>query len=170
MTLTIAFLTPALLILLLCWLCRDLDAPEDQPLEVRHSRFTQGSFLCSVLTFAAVALLVPLTTGDMEYSPYLALLALLAALIAPFGFLNRIRYGEGGLTIRTFFGRVHELAWRDVTALTTWTEDGALFIRADRKTFWLASASLGCEEFLQYAAQQCGQYGVRPQVPKGPRK
>lgn len=95
---------------------------------------------------------------------------LLTALIAPFGFLNRIRYGEGELTVRTFFGRVHELTWRDVTALTTWKEDGALFIRTGRKTFWLASASLGCEEFLQYAAQQCGQYGVRPQAPKGPRK
>lgn len=170
MTLTIAFLTPALLILLLCWLNRDLDAPEDQPFEVRHSRLTQGSFLCGVLTFAAVAVLLPLTTGDTEYSPYLALLALLTALIAPFGFLNRIRYGENGLTVRTFFGRVHELTWRDVTALTTWTEDGALFIRTDRKTFWLANGSLGCEEFLQYAAQQCSLCGVHPQVPKGPRR
>lgn len=170
MNLTLALLAPALLILLLCWLRRDLDAPEGQPLEVRHSRFTQGSFLCGVLTFAAVAVLVPLTTGDAEYSPYLALLALMTSLIAPFGFLNRIRYGEGGLTVRTFFGRVHALEWRDVTALTTWTEDGALFIRTGRKTFWLANTALGCEEFLQFAAQQCSQYSVRPQMPKGPRK
>lgn len=170
MAITYALLAPALLLVLLCWLNRHFDAPEEQPLQVRQSAAIQHMFLWSNITFAVIALGLPLTTGETEYSPYLALLALLTALCAPVGFLSGIRYGEGGLTVRTYFGRIHFLHWEDITALTSWTEDGALFIRTARKTFWLSNNALGCPDFLTYAAEACRVYGITPSVPKSPQR
>ena len=69
MTITLAMLLPALLILLLCWLNRNLDAPEDQPHVLRHDSALRGMFLFSVLAFAVIAIGVPLTMGDAQYSP-----------------------------------------------------------------------------------------------------
>lgn len=169
MELTLALLAPALLILLLCWLNRRLDAPEDQPLELRHSGFMQGIFLFGVLGFAFVAIGLPLTTGQTEYSPYLAVMALLTSLIAPFGFISGIRYGVGGLTIRTCLGRVYALRWEDVTAVqpgshdnpeTRRRQDG--FIIAKGRRFTVNYAMPGAEDFIRRARQECIRRGINP--------
>lgn len=155
MILTLALLIPALLLLCWCWLRRDFSAPEDQPLTVCQAAFYRWLCFFSALAFAAVALGLPLTTGETQYSPYCAALALVAALCAPLGFLSRICYGESGLTIRTYLGRVHRLTWQDVTALPTWSPNGALILRAAGKAFFLSNSAQGCGAFLRYTACRC---------------
>ena len=173
MTLTLALLAPALLILLLCWLNRRLDAPEDQPMELQQPLWVQYTFNLGVLGFAFIAIGLPLTTGESGYSPYLAAMALLASLIAPFGFISRIRYGDGGLTIRTFFGRVHALRWEDVTAVqagevcnpaTRRRRDG--FIIARGRKFHVNYAMPGAGDFIRRAQQECHPRGAAPAEPR----
>lgn len=171
MTLTCALLIPALLILLLCWMHRRLDTLEDQPLSVCQSGFMQGMFLSGILGFSLLALVVPLLTGETEYSPYLAGMALFASLFAPFGFISCIRYGMGGLTIRTFFGRVHSLRWEDVTLVQPGRyssgrtrQDG--FIIADGRKFYVNYSMPDAENFIQRAQQECRQRGIDPTPPR----
>lgn len=152
MVLTLALLIPAMLLLCWCWLRRGFDAPDDQPRTVCQVAFYRWLCFFSALAFALVAVGLPLTTGETSYSPYCAGLALVAALCAPLGFLSRICYGEEGLTIRTYVGRVHCLTWQDVTALPVWSPNGALILRAAGKTFFLSNNAGGCEAFLQFAA------------------
>lgn len=170
MQLTLAFLAPALLILLLCWLNRRLDAPEDQPFELRHMNLYRGSFIFGVLGFAVIAIGLPLTTGDTEYSPYLAVMALFTSLFAPFGFLSCIRWGDGGLTIRTFFGRVHTLRWEDVTLVqggayggNKTRKDG--FIIANGRKFHVNYAMPDAEDFIDRAQRECRKRGIDPTPP-----
>lgn len=166
MILTLALLTPALLILLLCWLNRHLDAPEDQPLTVCQTGFMQGMFLFGVLGFAILALIIPLVTDMPEAAPLLAGMALFASLLAPFGFISCIRYGTGGLTIRTYFGRVHALRWEDVTLVQAGSygsrsrQDG--FIIADGRKFHVNYSMPGAEDFIRRAQQECRKRGLHP--------
>jgi len=155
MILTLALLIPALLLLCWCWLRRDFNAPADQPLTVCQAECYRWLCFFSALAFAAVAVGMPLTPGETEYSPYCAGLVLVAALCAPLGFLSRICYGEHGLTIRTYLGRVHRLTWQDVAALPAWSPNGALILRAAGKSFFLSNNARGCAAFLRYAAVHC---------------
>ena len=170
MILTLALLTPALLILLLCWLNRHLDAPEDQPLTVCQTGFMRGMFLFGVLGFAILALIIPLVTDMPEAAPLLAGMALFASLLAPFGFISCIRYGTGGLTIRTYFGRVHALRWDDVTLVQAGSygsrsrQDG--FIIADGRKFHVNYSMPGAEDFIRRAQQECRRRGVDPTPPR----
>ena len=170
MILTLALLTPALLILLLCWLNRDLNAPEDQPLTLCQTGFMRGMFLFGVLGFAILALIIPLVTDMPEAAPLLAGMALFASLLAPFGFISCIRYGTGGLTIRTYFGRVHALRWEDVTLVQAGSygsrsrQDG--FIIADGRKFHVNYSMPGAEDFIRRAQQECRRRGVDPTPPR----
>lgn len=171
MTLTLSLLTPALLILLLCWLNRNLDAPEDQPLSICQSGFMRGTFLFGVLGFGLLSLLVPVITDQPELAPCLAGMALFASLFVPFGFISCIRYGTGGLTIRTFFGRVHALRWGDVTLVQPGSygnresrRDG--FIIADGRKFHVNYSMPGAEDFIRRAQQECRKRGVDPTPPR----
>lgn len=171
MILTCSLLAPALLILLLCWLKRDLDAPEDQPLTLCQTSSLRSMFLFGVLSFAALALLIPLVTDQPESAPYLAGMALFASLFAPFGFISCIRYGTGGLTIRTFFGRVHALRWEDVTLVQEGRcssgksrQDG--FIIADGRKFHINYSMPDAEDFIRRAQQECRARGVNPTPPR----
>lgn len=171
MTLTYALLTPALLILLLCWLNRHLDAPEDQPFVLRHMGLYRGAFTLGVLGFAFIAVGIPLTMGETEYSPYLAGMALFASLFAPFGFLSCIRWGDGGLTIRTFFGRVYALRWEDVTTVqaggygtNNTRQDG--YIIADGRKFHVNYAMPDAEDFIARAQRECRKRGIDPAPPR----
>lgn len=164
MTLTLILLIPALLILLLCWCSRRFEAPEDQPLELRQPRFVQGVFLFGVLGFAAVAIGLPLTTGETEYSPYLAAITLLTSLIAPFGFISRIRYGESGLTIRTYWGRVYAFRWEDISSVKAGApyqpearqrRDGHIIARGHK--FYVNYSLPGAEDFIAYAQEKSQQ-------------
>ena len=105
-------------------------------------------------------------------------MALIGALCAPLGFLSCIRYGDDGLTIRTFFGRVHRLRWEDVTTMqegragvsTTRPrrspprQDG--FIIADGRKFYVNYAMSGAGAFIACAKQKCRQRGVNPAPPR----
>lgn len=170
MLLTLSLLTPALLILLLCWLNRHLDAPEDQPLTLCQSGFMRGMFLFGVLGFAILALIIPLVTDMPEAAPLLAGMALFASLLAPFGFISCIRYGTGGLTIRTFFGRVHALRWEDVTCVQPGSygsrsrQDG--FIIADGRKFHVNYSMPGAEDFIRRAQQECRKRGFDSTPPR----
>ena len=170
MILTLSLLTPALLVLLLCWLNRDLDAPEDQPLTLFQTGFMRGMFLFGVLGFATLALVIPLVTDMPEAAPLLAGMALFASLLAPFGFISCIRYGTGGLTIRTYFGRVHALRWEDVTLVQAGSygsrsrQDG--FIIADGRKFHVNYSMPGAEDFIRRAQQECHRRGVDPTPPR----
>ena len=170
MILTLALLAPALLILLLCWLNRRLDAPEDQPLTLCQTGFMRGMFLFGVLGFATLALVIPLVTDMPEAAPLLAGMALFASLLAPFGFISCIRYGTGGLTIRTYFGRVHALRWEDVTLVQAGSygsrsrQDG--FIIADGRKFHVNYSMPGAEDFIRRAQQECRRRGVDPTPPR----
>lgn len=171
MTRTLALLTPALLILLLCWLNRKLDAPEDQPLSVCQSGFMRSMFLFGVLGFGLLSLLAPLITDQPELAPCLAGMALFASLFAPFGFISCIRYGTGGLTIRTFFGRVHALRWEDVTLVHPGSygssrnrQDG--FIIADGRKFYVNYSMPDAEDFIRRAQQECRKRDVDPTPPR----
>lgn len=171
MILTCSLLAPALLILLLCWLKRDLDAPEDQPLTLCQTGSLRSMFLFGVLGFAALALLIPLVTDQPESAPYLAGMALFASLFAPFGFISCIRYGTGGLTIRTFFGRVHALRWEDVTLVQEGRcnsgksrQDG--FIIANGRKFHVNYSMPDAEDFIRRAQQECRARGVNPTPPR----
>ena len=171
MILTCSLLAPALLILLLCWLKRDLDAPEDQPLTLCQTGSLRSMFLFGVLGFAALALLIPLVTDQPESAPYLAGMALFASLLAPFGFISCIRYGTGGLTIRTFFGRVHALRWEDVTLVRPGScgangsrQDG--FIIADGRKFYVNYSMPDAEDFIRRAQQECRKRGIDPTPPR----
>lgn len=171
MTLTYSLLAPALMILLLCWLNRRLDAPEDQPFELRHMNLYRDSFILGVLGFAAIAVGLPLTTGETEYSPYLAGMALFASLFAPFGFLSCIRWGDGGLTIRTFFGRVHALRWEDVTTVQPGAYGGSKtrqdgYIIADGRRFNVSYAMPDAEDFIARAQRECRKRGIDPAPPR----
>jgi len=173
MTLTLVLLTPALLILLLCWINRHLDAPEDQPFTLRHVGLYRGMFTLGVLGFAFIAIGIPLTMGETEYSPWLAGMALFASLFAPFGFLSCIRWGDGGLTIRTFFGRVHALRWEDVTTVkpggygpNDTRQDG--YIIADGRKFHVNYAMPDAEDFIARAQRECRQRGIDPEPPRNP--
>lgn len=167
MTLTLSLLAPAMLILLLCWLNRNLDAPEDQPLTVCQSGFMRSMFLIGILGFAVLALIIPLITDMPEYAPYLAGMALFASLLSPFGFISCIRYGVGGLTIRTVFGRVHALRWEDVTLVQDGShgsrnarQDG--YIIANGRKFYVNYAMPGAEDFIARAQQECRKRGHNP--------
>ena len=162
MTLTLSLLAPALLILLMCWLNRSLDAPEDQPLELRQPDMMRTMFALGVLGFALTAVGLPLTTGETQYSPYLAGIALFCALLSPFGFISCIRYGDSGLTIRTFFGRVYALRWEDVTAVRAGApgrgrrkprRDG--WIVAHGRRFFVNYSIPGAQAFIFRAQQSC---------------
>lgn len=170
MILTLSLLAPALLILLLCWLNRRLDAPDDQPLTLCQTGFMRGMFLFGVLGFTILALVIPLVTDMPEAAPLLAGMALFASLLAPFGFISCIRYGTGGLTIRTFFGRVHALRWEDVTLVQAGSygsrsrQDG--FIIANGRKFHVNYSMPGAEDFIRRAQQECRRRGVDPTPPR----
>lgn len=173
MSITLGFLLPALLILLFCWLNRHLDAPDDQVHELRQPGPMRGMYVFSILSFAVIAIGLPLTIGETEYSPYLAFLALLGSLLSPFAFISGIRYGVGGLTIRTFFGRVHTLRWEDVTAVQPGSpyqskarqrQDG--WIIAAGRRFYVNYSIPGAEDFILRAQQECRSRGVDPAPPR----
>lgn len=170
MTLTLILLIPALLILLLCWCSRRFEAPEDQPLELRQPRFVQGAFLFGVLGFAILALIIPLVTDMPEAAPLLAGMALFTSLLAPFGFISCIRYGTGGMTIRTYFGRVHALRWEDVTLVQAGSYDSRSrqdgFIIADGRKFHVNYSMPGAEDFIRRAQQECRKRGVDTAPPR----
>lgn len=173
MSITLGFLLPALLILLFCWLNRHLDAPDDQVHELRQPGPMRGMFLFSVIAFAVIAIGLPLTTGETEYSPYLAFLALMASLLSPFAFISGIRYGDSGLTIRTFFGRVHALRWEDVTIVRPGSPDQGRnrqrqdgWIIAAGRRFYVNYSIPGAASFICRAQQECRSRGVDPTPPR----
>ena len=165
MLLTLILLTPTFLILLLCWLNRYFDAPEDQPRAVYHPRYAKALLLFGIFCFAFGAIGMSLTPGFTQGGPVCALLTLVVSLFVPSIFICGVRYGKNGLSIRTYWGRVHQLRWEDVTALTTWAAYGKLFISTADKAFLLNNAAMGCPEFLLYAGRKCQEHGVKPQLP-----
>lgn len=139
-------------IVLLCWLRRDLDAPEDQPNEVR---FSNGWRRFMLICFIACELLAPLAayTAEAAVAWYLLCVAFLFAVLSPMAFLSCIRYGEDALTIRTYFGVSHDLRWEDIVSVPVFVEDNSkyMILRTVDKRFILNPNMHGCEEFVSYA-------------------
>ena len=139
-------------IVMLCWLQRKLDAPEDQPQEVR---FSNGWRRFMLICFIACEMLAPLSvyTADSVVTWYLLSIALLFALLAPVAFLSCIRYGADGLTIRTYFCVTHRLHWEDIVSVPVFVEDNSkyMILRTVDKRFILNPNMHGCEEFVGYA-------------------
>ena len=139
-------------IILSCWLRRELDAPEVQPYEVR---FSNGWRRFMLICFIACEVLAPLSVYAAEpvVTWYLVSVALLFSLLSPTTFLNCIRYGEDGLTIRTYFGVTHELRWEDIVSVPAFVEDNSkrMLLRTADKRFTLNPNMRGCEEFVCYA-------------------
>lgn len=139
-------------IVLLCWLRRDLDAPEDQPHRVGFGKFARGVIAGGYL---ACAVSVPLAqlTGVPEAAWAMTVFALLFAMLAPSPFLCAIRYGENGLTIRTWFGVTHRLRWEDIIFVPAYVEDNSqyMLLRTADKRFVLNPLMRGCEEFVSCA-------------------
>ena len=139
-------------IILSCWLRRELDAPEDQPHEVR---FSNGWRRFMLICFVVCEVLAPLSVYAAEpaITWYLVSAALLFALLSPMAFLSCFRYGEDGLTLRTYFGITHELRWEDIASVPAFVEDNSRFmiLRTADKRFILNPNMRGCEEFVCYA-------------------
>ena len=144
-------------IILSCWLRRELDAPEDQTHEVR---FSNGWRRFMLISFIACGLLAPLAayTAEPIVAWYLLSVAFLLALLSPMAFLSCIRYGEDGLTIRTYFGVTHELRWEDVLSVPAFSADNSklMILRTVNKRFILNPNMRGCEEFVSYARERFG--------------
>ena len=138
-----------------CWLRRNLDAPEDQPYEVR---FSNGWRKFMLLCFIACTPLAPLAayTAEPAAAWYLLSVALLFALLSPMAFLSCIHYGEDGLTIRTYFGVTHELHWEDIISVPAFVADNSKYmtLRTVDKRFILNPNMHGCEEFVLYARER----------------
>ena len=141
-------------IVLSCWLRRDLDAPEDQPNEVR---FSNGWRRFMLISFAACGLLAPLAayTAEPAVAWYLVSVAFLFAVLSPMAFLSCIRYGADGLTLRTYFGVTHKLRWEDVVSVPAFLADNSkyMILRTADKRFILNPNMHGCEEFVSYAEE-----------------
>ncbi len=135
-----------------CWLRRELDAPEEQPHEVR---FGNGWRKFMLISFIACELLAPLAayTAESAVAWYLLSVAFLLAVLSPMAFLSCIRYGENRLTIRSYFGVTHELHWRDIVSVPAFVEDNSkyMILRTMDKRFVLNPNMHGCEEFVSYA-------------------
>lgn len=138
-----------------CWLRRDLDAPENQPNKVR---FSNGWRRFMLISFIACGLLAPLAayTADPAVAWYLLSVAFLFALLSPMAFLSCIRYGEDGLTLRTYFGVTHDLRWEDITSVPVFVADNSkyMILRTEDKRFILNPNMRGCEEFVIYAQER----------------
>ena len=141
-------------IVLLCWLQRDLDAPEERPNEVRFSNGWRNFMLIS---FIACSLLAPLAayTAEPVVAWYLLSVAFLFAVLSPMAFLSGIRYSEDGLTLRTYFGMTHELRWEDVLSVPAFSADNSklMILQTVDKRFILNPNMHGCEEFVSYAKE-----------------
>lgn len=135
-----------------CWLRRSLDAPEDQPHEVR---FSNGWRRFMLICFIFCGILAPLAayTAEPVVAWYLLSIAFLFSVLSPMAFLSCIRYGEDGLTIRTYFGVTHELRWEDITSVPVFVADNSkyMILRTEDKRFILNPNMRGCEEFVCYA-------------------
>ena len=138
-----------------CWLQRGMDAPAAQPHEVR---FSHGWRKFTLICFVSCEVLAPLAafTGEPAAAWYLLSVAFLFAVLAPMAFLSCIRYGEDGLTLRTYFGVTHELRWEDVVSVPAFSADNSryMILRTHDKRFILNPHTLGCEEFISYAKEQ----------------
>ena len=138
-----------------CWLRRELDAPENQPHEVR---FSNGWHRFMLICFIACEVLAPLAayTADPAVAWYLLSIAFLFSVLSPMAFLSCIRYGEDGLTIRTYFGVTHELRWEDIVSVPVFVEDNSkyMILRTEDKRFILNPNMHGCEEFVSYARER----------------
>ena len=142
-------------IFLSCWLRRGLDAPDDQPQEVRFGKgwrtFMTGSFItCDLLAPLAAC------TGEPAAAWYLLSVAFLLAVLSPMAFLSGIRYGEEGLTVRTYFGVTHELHWADILSVPDFVADNSryMILRTQEKRFVLNPRMQGCEAFVSYAKER----------------
>ena len=142
-------------IILSCWLRRELDAPEVQPYGVR---FSNGWRRFMLICFIACEVLAPLAayTADPAVAWYLLSVAFLFAVLSPMAFLSCIRYGEDGLTLRTYFGVIHALRWDDIVSVPVFVEDNSryMILRTADKRFILNPNMLGCEEFVIYAQER----------------
>ena len=138
-----------------CWLQRSLDAPSDLPHAVRFSNgWRRFMLICFILCEA----LAPLAahTAEPAVAWYLLSVAFLFALLSPMAFLSGIRYGEGGLTIRTYFGITHGLRWEDVISVPDFVADNSkyMILRTEDKRFVLNPNMHGCEDFVSYARKR----------------
>ena len=142
-------------IILSCWLHRNLAAPENQPHEVR---FSNGWRRFMLICFIFCGTLAPLAayTAEPVVAWYLLSVAFLFSVLSPMAFLSCIRYGEDGLTIRTYFGVTHELRWEDIVSVPVFVEDNSkyMILRTVNKRFILNPNMHGCEEFVRYAREQ----------------
>ncbi len=141
-------------IVLLCWLRRELDAPEDQPHRVGFGNFARWVVVGGYLTCAVFAPLAQLT-GVPEAAWAMAVFALLFAMLAPPPFLCAIRYGENGLTLRSWFGVTNRLRWEDIVSVPVFVEDNSryMILRTADKRFVLNPLMRGCDEFVSYAKE-----------------
>lgn len=138
-----------------CWLHRNLDAPADQPFRAGFGRFARGAV---IVGYAACALLTPLAhLTDVPAAGWgMTIFALGFTLLTPGAFLPMVCYGEGGLTLRSWFGVVHTLRWEDVASVTT--ADRAIILRTASKQFTFSPFMTGSDAFTQYARLYCRQH------------
>lgn len=154
-------------LVLLCWLRRDLDAPEDQPHRVGFGKFARWVIVGGYLVCAMLAPLAQLT-GVPEAAWAMTVFALLFAMLAPSPFLCTIRYGENGLTIRTWFGVTHRLRWEDIVSVPAYTlaRTGCMILRTTNRKFTLNPQMMGCDRFICYARARCRCLGMAVKPPK----
>ena len=152
-----------------CWLRRQPDTPEDQPHEVRFSNGWRNFML---ICFVSCNALAPLAAYTVEPAAawYLLSVAFLFAVLAPVAFLSCIRYGERGLTIRTYFGVTHALCWADIVSVPAFSSDNSqyMILRTREKRFILNPHMIGCEEFLQHARSLTEQHPASCPSPAKP--
>lgn len=152
---------PAALIVAFCWTHRRLDAPDDQDREVCHIGLANGIALGGFLLVAWIPPAGLLWQEAAKYAGIFAGFALAFALLTPIGCLQRIRYGASGVTIRTCLGRVHHLAWHEITEVSRYNPNGLMYLcTAERKIRF--SSMPGCDSLLHYARGQCRRLGVDP--------
>lgn len=137
---------------LTCWLRRHLPAPEDQPHRVGFEPHACGFCLGGCIL---CALLAPFAawTGVPAAAWAMVLFASGFALLSPVACLQAIRYGDGGVTLRTCLGFVHTLQWEDVTGVRP-GRGGWMLLCTTRRRFVLNPQAKGCAEFIRHVLRR----------------